>query len=161
LGYKERSDWYKISTCDIAEHHGYPLLRKHLRSPAHMVMQALPDHPWLHFLFRKTSKKHNAALEKYVKQAEEQIGIKDKEEWYSVERANMVQIGHHFTDMGEFVDKVLRVVYSDHIWEIGKFKNFSKVTTQHKLKALLARFISFYFLIFFNLFFGFILIVFA
>jgi hypothetical protein len=139
LGYKERSDWYKISKQDFLTHYGERLFRKHTSSPSRVVMETIPDHPWLPFLFRPHKKTNVGALEKYVRQMEEQIGIKGREEWYNVERANVAQIKQHFADMGNFVDRVLRVVYPDHKWEVENFKNFSKGTTQHRLKELLTR----------------------
>ena len=74
------------------------------------------------------------------------MGVKRREEWYEVTRGDVgEEVRLHFNDIGDLVANVLQVAYPDHgPWDLGKFTNFSKSTTQHKMKELLRRFDPFF-----------------
>ena len=90
------------------------------------------------------------------------MGVKRREEWYEVTRGDVgEEVRLHFNDIGDLVANVLQVAYPDHgPWDLGKFTNFSKSTTQQKMKELFTRFdpflISFFFFLFSFFFFLFL-----
>jgi hypothetical protein len=143
LGYKEPSDWYRLTSKDLQNNYGSRVLRSN-RSPALFVMRSMPHHPWVPFRFNpsRSVMEGGPELVNYVERVEKELGIVKPEEWYRVGRAHMAKDGHCFSGIGDFVSKTLKRVYPGHVWEMHKFTQFSKIYVQSMLKDLLQRYFT-------------------
>jgi hypothetical protein len=130
LGFKEMSDWYKITKMDIKNNGGGTLVTYHYgSSPSKLVMTTFGEHFWQKSKFRgclKVSEKHWENIENrtsLINHLTKELQILDLEDWY---RVSVTEISKHSRHMKLFkkypLEDLLVEAYPDYPWNITKLK---------------------------------------
>ena len=128
LGIQKMEDWYDITLDQVKKNEGFGLIKATKATSVHDIMKsAFPDQKWLLFQFKDQVPRGYwedlANKLEYFDWLAVQLGVKTKEDWYSVTKENFIQ---HYgnTIMAKFGNSpaaALQDVYPQHHWLPWKF----------------------------------------
>jgi len=87
LGFHRPEDWYQLSTAQLIQHHGRPLLLKFRGLPLAIVKDYLPHEPWLEWRFQQVPNgfwDQRANRRRYLNWLGAQLGFHHPEDWYQL-----------------------------------------------------------------------------
>jgi len=87
LGYKEPSDWYKVSQSDFVNNYGYGLLMQYQKSPIKIVQKFISGYDFTTWKFKNVPKGYWSNKKKrkqYMKELGEELNFTQPEDWYVV-----------------------------------------------------------------------------
>ena len=146
LKINETSDWYNISTKQIANLGGsYLLARKYKGSPLLLLSSIYPNYNWLPWRFNKVPSGYwNEVKEhrKFLDWVGEQMGLRNKSDWYNVTEKDIVRYGgSSLLSKYQFsLLNILSEVYSDFKWDPSAARSSKSALSkksQYILKTML------------------------
>jgi hypothetical protein len=99
LGLKSAEDWYRISATQIDNLGGRSLLL-HYKSNMYLALKTVyPDHEWDSVRFHRVERNRwasKATQKAFFDSVEKNIGMQSKEEWYTMTRTKIRELGGSF-----------------------------------------------------------------
>eukprot|EP01118_Nematostelium_gracile_P001159 TRINITY_DN1119_c0_g3_i1.p1 TRINITY_DN1119_c0_g3~~TRINITY_DN1119_c0_g3_i1.p1 ORF type:complete len:421 (+),score=92.33 TRINITY_DN1119_c0_g3_i1:78-1340(+) len=125
LKFTSKEDFYGLKVKDLEEDGGHSILSSHHRSPANVVMETFPEHPWEIQRFRKPSGHFNSIenRRKYLKFLEISLKIREMEDWYRLKNSDFYNAEEFLSKYGNSVPRLLQSEFPEHQWERSKFGN--------------------------------------
>jgi len=131
LGINETSDWYNRGTIDVSENFGHGILAIHDGSLVSILKERYPEFDFHEWKFGSTPNnfwKKRTNRNRYLAWLEKELGISEKEDWYSVDKITIMQ--NHGNGIlsywGSSKIRMLEDAYPDHDWDHGRLKKIGK-----------------------------------
>lgn len=126
LGYREMTDWYKITWEDLYQHGG--LLNYYNNSPAEAIVEAYPNHQWIlsHFNLKKEQWERKDLKRSFFDWLSKMLSFKHWSDWYNVTEHDLHLGGPHSISYVGHPATTLANVYPKFNWMLWKFKDLPK-----------------------------------
>jgi len=126
LGFTDLNDWYRIFHQDIVDYGGIGILTKYDGSPSKMLQSVYPEHNWNIYKFDKVPYGHWESMEnqkKFMDWLGVELGVTEMQDWYKITQKEMEDKGASglLSQYRDSPSRLLKVVYSDHNWELWRF----------------------------------------
>jgi hypothetical protein len=139
FGFKDLSDWYKISRDDIDSNGGAGLLEYYCNSPMRALQDVYPKYNWLPWKFNKwkTGFIGEKELSSFVGYLTKELKIKDMQDWYriSLNQINKITPNTVVCKLGG-ISNMLTKVYPQHPWNFHKFSGIFPIKASQRMLRL-------------------------
>lgn len=122
-----KGDWYNVTMESFRLHHGAGILScVYKDSVANAVMDNFPEHDWAPWKFRQVPSGYwdrPGVRQHFFETIAPELGVRKLEDWYSVKREQVRQIGGGALVTKRFYNlpDALKDAYPDHSWDPTKF----------------------------------------
>jgi hypothetical protein len=126
LNIKQLDDWYQVDSGTFDQHRGVGLLEHYGNSHFRFLREMFPKHNWLEWKFKQVPNgfwKEKENVLRYLKWFEKQVGIRTKEDWYSmtISDINREYGGGLLLRYQNSLKRLLKEAYPNYRWLDWKF----------------------------------------